>query len=501
MSSNARHSTSLDDIRGMRVAKSTKAGYRSGLNQIKKWIVAHGSPDMLASDGSIDLSTFKYSDFLEFIQWSYQNTSNKPGTLASYRSAIKDYYKRKGMDVPIQYDDDMKDLFQGECDVTMLSKRSVVCIKESGKRPLGYSMYESLSLESLKLMDGGFAHLFLTLSWNLMCRSMSTQTVLFDHISFEEDAIGVVFHKSKTDQSGEKSRDPRHIYANPFKPATCVFLALGVYLASHPQLAPGQLFPGGTQRDRFGKSLARLAAGIASPESGAIGTHSIRKGVATFACSGSTSGPSMASVCLRCGWTLGHVLERYIHYERAGDQYLGRVVAGLPNHKSDFAVLPPHFPLNADDNVRQIVAIVFPQLAMEIHLWGVLSFALASLVYHFEFLVQILPPTHPLLSSAIFANLTIMATLKAHVVLSSTRHAPTGIPPHVDLFKIIERNHIAIQNLPDAISGKLQHILQEHIVSSGSITRQFLESALSDFVDRIAPRADAQATSTPATHN
>ncbi|KAF0711842.1 hypothetical protein As57867_005008, partial [Aphanomyces stellatus] len=165
----ARHDTSLDDIRGMRVAKSTKSGYKSGLNQIKKWIVSNGSPNMLNEDGSINLDGFQYPAFLAFIQWAYQNTTNKPGTLASYRCAIKDYYKRQGVPLPSQYDDDMKDLFQGMRRHHAEQTQSGG-IKESGKRPMGLSTYESLSLASLKLMDGGFSHLFLALSWNLMCR-------------------------------------------------------------------------------------------------------------------------------------------------------------------------------------------------------------------------------------------------------------------------------------------------------------------------------------------
>ena len=64
-------------------------------------------------------------------------------------------------------------------------------IKMSGKRPMGYTMYQTLCLESLKLDDGGFCHLFLTLTWNLMCRSISTQAIQIDHISFQEDAIGI----------------------------------------------------------------------------------------------------------------------------------------------------------------------------------------------------------------------------------------------------------------------------------------------------------------------
>ncbi|KAH9142205.1 hypothetical protein AeRB84_013707 [Aphanomyces euteiches] len=113
MASSRRQASTLEDIREMRVAKSTKAGYKSGINQIKKWVLVHGSSDMLTSDGDINLSVFAYTYFLAFIQWMYQNTPNKPNTLASYRSAIKDLYKRQNMAVPLQYDTDMKDLFQG----------------------------------------------------------------------------------------------------------------------------------------------------------------------------------------------------------------------------------------------------------------------------------------------------------------------------------------------------------------------------------------------------
>ncbi|ETV72220.1 hypothetical protein H257_12693 [Aphanomyces astaci] len=109
------------------------------------------------------------------------------------------------------------------------------------------------------------------------------------------------FFKSKTDQDGSKRRDPRHIYANPLQTHTCAFLALGLYLACNPMLAAGALFPGSSQRTRFGKGL-KLALIEDNPVgSSEIGTHSIRKGAATFVSSGSTGGPLLVSICLRCG--------------------------------------------------------------------------------------------------------------------------------------------------------------------------------------------------------
>ena len=89
--------------------------------------------------------------------------------------------------------------------------------KHTGKQPLTFSKFEWLAEKSLLLPDGGFTQLFLIMTWNLMCRSQSTETIRcdsrflqhilmrknrFDHISYEDDAIGVTFFKTKTQQEG-----------------------------------------------------------------------------------------------------------------------------------------------------------------------------------------------------------------------------------------------------------------------------------------------------------
>lgn len=55
----------------------------------------------------------------------------------------------------------------------------------------------------LVLSGGGFAHLYLTL---LMCRSQSVETIHSDHLSNEDDSVGIVFHKTKVG-NGPKDRD------------------------------------------------------------------------------------------------------------------------------------------------------------------------------------------------------------------------------------------------------------------------------------------------------
>eukprot|EP00644_Phytophthora_capsici_P004202 jgi/Phyca11/109999/e_gw1.17.452.1 len=151
-----------------------------------------------------------------------------------------------------------------------------------------------------------------------MCRSQSVETINSGHLSNEDDSIGIVFHKSKANQDGTGPKDPRHVYANPLDPSTCCITALGIYWACHPRQGPGPIFPGALQRNRFRKTFGRAL----DKQDG--------------------------------------VQDRYFRYEAAGDQFLGRVVAGLPVNSAQFASLPPHFKDNNCPIVREGVISMFP---------------------------------------------------------------------------------------------------------------------------------------------
>ncbi|KAG9401806.1 hypothetical protein AC1031_021973 [Aphanomyces cochlioides] len=274
--------------------------------------------------------------------------------------------------------------------------------KDSGKDPLPYSLYQALCRAALKRQDNAFAHFFLTTQWNLMCRSESVQTLCTEHLSSQDDSIGCVMYKSKTNQEGSGPIDPRHMYANPLNPSICWITSLAIYLACRPTQSPGPLFPGSQQKARFGQILRQMVVEMQYVSH--YGTDSVRKGVATFACSGSTGGPSIASVCLRVGWSLGGVQDRYIRYESAADQYLGRVVAGLPLNSGEFSSLPPHFRDNHDQFVGDVVEEMYPSLKSVSNLYDVLRLCIASLVQHYQFLQDTLPKSHSLLSTYIFRN-------------------------------------------------------------------------------------------------
>ena len=73
-----------------------------------------------------------------------------------------------------------------------------------------------------------------------------------------------------------------------------------------------------------------------------IGMHSIRKGAVTYM-SSLPGGPSISSVCIHAGWTMGTVKDVYMWYLSSGDQFVGHCLAMLPLLQMEFvsSPLPP----------------------------------------------------------------------------------------------------------------------------------------------------------------
>jgi len=130
------------------------------------------------------------------------------------------------------------------------------------------------------------------------------------------------------------------------------------------------------------------------------------------------------------------VLDRYLRYADAGDQFVGRTIA-LVGYLSSwmFAVLPPHFV----EDVSETVLELFPICRVVPSMVPVLTLALASVVYHatkaedsFSF-----SESHELRKTPLFQNSQLLATLKEKLnkdMYQSERMTATGIPPFVCLF-------------------------------------------------------------------
>ena len=73
--------------------------------------------------------------------------------------------------------------------------------------------------------------------------------------------------------------------------------------------------------------------------------YGLRKGGASHALLGTTCAPSIPSVARRGEWSIGSVLDCYWHFGSVGDQFLGRILAGLDLNREDFDSLPPHWRL------------------------------------------------------------------------------------------------------------------------------------------------------------
>ena len=222
-----------------------------------------------------------------------------------------------------------------------------------GKEHMSFKCYQQTC--QLFIEDGSpdsvFALCFLTMQWNLISRSEATESIFFSQMIWSNDHLKIYFPKHKSDQIGLNKEEARHIYSNPQDPAVCPIRALASYLLVFPDIfvEANKLFPGNDQKKRFNQCLHRVMHNnihiyqTLFVDVDEIGSHSIRKGAATYCCAGVHPGPPIVSVCLRAGWTIGRVKERYLKYENAGDELVGRTLTGIPPTSCEFGISPVYF--------------------------------------------------------------------------------------------------------------------------------------------------------------
>ena len=229
-----------------------------------------------------------------------------------------------------------------------------------GKKHLPFAAYRYLAgiLFTSASPEHVPAHTFLVMEWNLMSRSEYVVDSKIDLVSFEKDALLFDMGKTKTDQEGTKNVDhPWHVYSNSEHPEICPHLAMARHIIANPVILNGQcnLFEGAAQYKRFNAIFNNIVGSDKYADKFAtlgipfefFGTHSIRKGAATHVATGSTACPPIASICLRANWAMPGVLNRYIKYEAAGDQFVGKCVSGRKRTSTEFAASPAYFDFSA----------------------------------------------------------------------------------------------------------------------------------------------------------
>jgi hypothetical protein len=79
---------------------------------------------------------------------------------------------------------------------------------DEGKSALPFSLYCWIALQFWKNGDS-FSLLYLVFSWNLMARTNNTAMLRLRNLEWSDDALLVYFSKTKGDQEGAFSKDPK----------------------------------------------------------------------------------------------------------------------------------------------------------------------------------------------------------------------------------------------------------------------------------------------------
>jgi hypothetical protein len=441
-------SSAADALIDARVVQGTKRQYQSKLNVISRFFAD--------SYGRTLTVPVELNAVLNFFGWLIEvKHKDKPAafsTVRQYKSALVWYYKEH------------KTVFQPEVNQgieTLLNgyKRKVSDHKLAGRMPvfegkhhLTYDGYRRLAhslFSAQPFASTLFGWPYLVLQWNLIARTATVSAMMMEHVSWEGDALLISTPKHKGDQEGVKCF-ARHLYANPLNPVICPILALAVLTftrvmkhvseAGDHSLPNYRIFDGSSNDARWSELLGRIISSLPEAdvrtlgaEKKQLGTHSVRKGAATY-CAGMINGPSAVQVFLRAGWSLGNVQDRYLFAGAGGDQLTGRVLCGLPFNDSLFASLPPHFDCGGLDSFDwPSVLPLYARLPETFK--RALPFLLASVCYHEKWLTDNLPPHHPLFSTYLFTS-GAMAALKPRVIAGCNRCpvtglTATGIPPHL----------------------------------------------------------------------
>jgi hypothetical protein len=452
------------------------------------------------------------------------------GTLAKYKAAIKWYYKQKKVNFPSQLNDDLDALIKGYAKTVIVGARGCGLLNPfEGKLALTYGGYRLLALRLMQMQpvrtekpgkkysnsfnESLFSWLYFVLQWNLIARSNNVAMINLNHMSWDQDSLILLMPKTKTDVEGENIF-PRHIYANPNDPQICPILALGVYLCSlyrgsEDNPSSLQLFPGNNQDDRFGESLRQCLSKLGNGDAevlgcirSALGTHSLRKGAASY-CLGLVDGPSATQIWLRAGWSLG-TQDRYIFGGEGADQKAGRCVAGLPITDVEFTVLPPHFPPSFYSSFTpEDWTEYFPgsQRYPE-YFRPALPFILASVAYHYRFLQEHLSPQHPFFTCRLVTS-GKLEEVRDRVVLKYSKCdcgcglGAKGVPSNLVIAKECNELKEEVRSftesmrreIVDVLSGAL---LENYRVQTRQLTVDDLESWKNDVLQQILNRLGKQ---------
>ncbi len=292
-----------------------------------------------------------------------------------------------------------------------------------------------------------------------------------------------------------------------------------------------QLFSGTNSKDRFSHILCEILS-ILSPEelqimannADDIGTHSLRKGAATY-CLGQVMGPSPVTVYIRMGHSLGKLKDKYIFFGEGADQLCGRTLSGLPYSDDRFCYLPPHF---ENDVLQQLTPQYWQQIVPGYSNYPdsfktTFPFLLAVLIHNIGYLRSNLNSNHPIFSSRVLTMNPKLSMLAMNVVVTKCHcngcgMQATGIPPYHAIASNINKMDVrltAVEDLlssikleltttyGDNIASKVADYLKNNMIINGAlpITRQDFEALRKEIIEACKAMCSSMANPTSTNEN
>lgn len=114
-----------------------------------------------------------------------------------------DLYKQEGICVPPGLATELKSFMSRYERIVAGLKQNGEMPTEEGKKTFCIESYKHLALHAMKKNDGFSPHIFLLLCWNCMGRSVSIGQLMFNHITWTDDALIVRFPQHKGDKEGK----------------------------------------------------------------------------------------------------------------------------------------------------------------------------------------------------------------------------------------------------------------------------------------------------------
>jgi hypothetical protein len=131
--------------------------------------------------------------------------------LKGYRSALLFYYKESRREFPVEFQTSLADFFKGLRRKDATERQNGTRRAKPGKEDMAFPVYVWLCRHFVTKGDA-FSWAYLTICWNMMCRTNNVAGIKLDHLCLVGDAVGVYTPKTKADQGDQDISTPLSIF-------------------------------------------------------------------------------------------------------------------------------------------------------------------------------------------------------------------------------------------------------------------------------------------------